>query len=243
MNLLKKLKQRKSALYASLFAVICVGTPHIVPVVAQFSQFKSMWFSIPHALAYAIALEIGIVFFALRSKMIQTVIFAIIATTLYLGYYDADIPYWTIAPIMPLIIVSSLPIMVVLIAHETGKKRKKRNGIVSQNIFDIPEKLNKTPEQQNSIMYFDHDKNTIRSTANEKDVHVEIGIENGLDVRPKNLKPIPEEIRKRILQLIDEGNTYRDIAIKTHTSISTISRVKNDQNEQNETEAGKVNET
>lgn len=126
MKPIKILKKRKSALYASLFAVVLVGTPHIVPVVAEFSQFKSMWLSIPHAIAYAIALEAGIVFFALRSKMLQTIVFAIIATILYLGYYDADIPWWYITPFMPINISISLPIMLVLIAHETRKKRKQR---------------------------------------------------------------------------------------------------------------------
>jgi hypothetical protein len=136
-GLLKKLAKRKTALYASLFAVIFVGTPHIVPLVMQFSLFKSQWASMPHAIAYAFALEVGIVFFALRSKMIQTVIFAIIATTLYLGYYDPHIPWWTIAPIMPLIISISLPIMIVLIAHETGKKGNKKD--IREMTYDAPE--------------------------------------------------------------------------------------------------------
>lgn len=245
MNLLKKLKQRNSALYASLFAVICVGTPHIVPVVAQFSQFQSQWAAIPHALMYALALEVGIVFFALRSKMVQTIIFAIIATSLYLGYYDNYIPWWTITPFMPIDISISLPVMIVLIAHETSKKRKKRNRIVSKQPpigTDMLQFTSKRPPEQSNRPYFDEADNTFKMNGKEDDVHIEIGEEGTVAEvleRQKNPKPLTEEIKQEILKLIDAGNTYRDIAVKTHTSISTISRVKNEQDEQNET----VNET
>jgi hypothetical protein len=148
-GLLKNLAKRKTALYASLFAVIFVGTPHIVPLVMQFSLFKSYWASMPHATAYAFALEVGIVFFALRSKMVQTIVFAIIATSLYLGYYDNHIPWWTIAPIMPLIISISLPIMIVLIAHETGKKEVKKD--IRDITFDPVEAPPKPKVSQNGL--------------------------------------------------------------------------------------------
>ena len=217
MNLLKKLKQRNSALYASLFAVICVGTPHIVPVVAQFSQFKSQWAAIPHALMYALALEVGIVFFALRSKMIQTIIFAIIATSLYLGYYDSYIPWWTITPFMPIDISISLPVMIVLIAHETSKKRNRTFAESIQKIGRI------------------EDISEIPRPNDPNNVHTVLLKQNGTEQRPKNPKPIPEEIRQEILKLITEGKNYREIAKMMNTSISTISRVKNEQTEQDET--------
>lgn len=227
MNLLKKLKKRKSALYASLFAVICVGTPHIVPVVAQFSQFKSMWYSIPHAVAYALALEIGIVFFALRSKMLQTIIFAIIATTLYLGYYDTYIPWLIITPFMPGIISISLPVMIVLIAHETSKKRvKQANQAPSPTIADW--NMNQKP-------VFETRKSIIKQ-SNGTTKHGEGSL------KPRNPKPLPDEIVEKILELKKQNKetgkpTFREIAEITNTSPATVSRINETVNEINETQS------
>ena len=58
MTLIDRLKQQNAAFYASLFAVVSVGTPHIVAVFIEFSQFNSLWGSVSHGVAYALALEV-----------------------------------------------------------------------------------------------------------------------------------------------------------------------------------------
>lgn len=120
------LKSKQVALLIAASAVLLVLTPNTTAVFNDLSSFDN-WVGLTQAIAYSFFLEAGIIWFALRSRILPVGIFMIISTVIHLAYYKI-----ISGMIVPVTIAISLPLMVFLIAEETRRDvaTQKRNAKV-----------------------------------------------------------------------------------------------------------------
>lgn len=119
------LKSKEVALWLSMATVLLVLTPNTASVFHDMSSFDG-WLGWSNAIAYSLALEFGIIWFALRSRIVPVAIFMTISAAIHVVYYWDKILQ---GQYISVVIAISLPLMVYLIAEETRKDagRIKRN--------------------------------------------------------------------------------------------------------------------
>lgn len=129
-------KQDIVAFVSAIGTIILVQAPHLGVVFSQMSQFEEPW-SYVHGVAYAISIDLGVLFFAVRGKVLQTVIFMIISAIITVRYYIDFILEADWFGILSMILIGITPsILVFFISTELDVKEesvddkilKLRNG-------------------------------------------------------------------------------------------------------------------
>lgn len=132
------LKSKQFALLIAILAVLLVLTPNTASVFADLSSFEGTS-ALIHGIAYSLFLEAGIIWFALRKKVVAVGFFMAISAMIHVGYYWDKIITGSIYSFLSVIVAVSLPVMVYLIAEETSKsggvqKKKKKLSVVQQAV-------------------------------------------------------------------------------------------------------------
>lgn len=86
MKLLKAIRSTSTAFITAVSIILFVQVPHLTIVFAYISELPNYWAYI-HGALYAISVDLGVLFFAVRGKTMQTVIFMLMSAVITLDYY------------------------------------------------------------------------------------------------------------------------------------------------------------
>lgn len=86
MKLLKAIRSTSTAFITAVSIILFVQVPHLTIVFAYISELPNHWAYI-HGALYAISVDLGVLFFAVRGKTMQTVIFMLMSAVITLDYY------------------------------------------------------------------------------------------------------------------------------------------------------------
>lgn len=86
MKIYERIKNQEVAFWAAIGTIMLVQAPHLMMVFKEMSQFSSPfnWF---HSVAYAVFVDLGVLFFAVRGKKLQTILFMTASAVITLRYY------------------------------------------------------------------------------------------------------------------------------------------------------------
>jgi hypothetical protein len=85
-DILQVIKDEKTALYSALGVVLLVQAPHLAKVFAGLTEFTPI-FGYLHGTAFAVSLDLGILFFAIRGRVMQTTVFMVCSALVTVKYY------------------------------------------------------------------------------------------------------------------------------------------------------------
>ena len=90
MNIIKAIKHNTTAFITAVCVILFVQAPHLMMVFKGLSELPPLYAYI-HGALYAISVDLGVLFFAVRGKVIQTIIFMIVSALITLEYYYDEI--------------------------------------------------------------------------------------------------------------------------------------------------------
>lgn len=86
MKLIKDLKSNKTAFITAISVIVFVQVPHLMIVFSKLSELPENG-ALVHGSLYALSVDLGVLFFAVRGKTVQTVIFMVISALITVEYY------------------------------------------------------------------------------------------------------------------------------------------------------------
>ena len=86
MKLIKDLKSNKTAFITAISVIVFVQVPHLMIVFSSLSELPENG-ALVHGSLYALSVDLGVLFFAVRGKTVQTVIFMVISALITVEYY------------------------------------------------------------------------------------------------------------------------------------------------------------
>lgn len=89
MKVLKAIRSNSTAFITAVSVILFVQVPHLMIVFAYISELPSYWAYV-HGALYAISVDLGVLFFAVRGKTTQTVIFMLMSAVITLDYYYSE---------------------------------------------------------------------------------------------------------------------------------------------------------
>lgn len=90
MNLIKAIKSNTTAFITAVSVIMFVQVPHLMIVFAGLSELPELYAYI-HGGLYAVSVDLGVLFFAVRGKVIQTIIFMFVSALITLEYYYLEV--------------------------------------------------------------------------------------------------------------------------------------------------------
>tara|TARA_X000001382_G_scaffold11574_1_gene7786 strand:- start:24 stop:416 length:393 start_codon:yes stop_codon:yes gene_type:complete len=130
MKLIKAIKHNTTAFITAVCVIIFVQVPHLMVVFAGLSELPKTYAYI-HGALYAVSVDLGVLFFAVRGKVVQTIIFMIVSALITLEYYYDEIidklneSNYLIASVI--ICVAIAPsILIYFISEEMKVKKRKK---------------------------------------------------------------------------------------------------------------------
>ena len=130
MNLIKAIKHNTTAFITAVCVIIFVQVPHLMVVFAGLSELPTTYAYI-HGALYAVSVDLGVLFFAVRGKVIQTIIFMIVSALITLEYYYEEIVdkltegNYLIALVIVLVAIAP-SILIYFISEEMKVKRRRK---------------------------------------------------------------------------------------------------------------------
>ena len=86
MKLIKGIKSNTTAFITAVSVILFVQVPHLTMVFAGLSELPQVYAYI-HGSLYAVSVDLGVLFFAVRGKTLQTIIFMVVSALITVEYY------------------------------------------------------------------------------------------------------------------------------------------------------------
>jgi len=130
MKLIKSIKSNTTAFITAVSVIMFVQVPHLMIVFAGLSELPELYAYI-HGALYAVSVDLGVLFFAVRGKTLQTVIFMIVSALITVEYYYAEVVGRILEEsylgALIIILVAITPsILIYFISEEMKEKRRGR---------------------------------------------------------------------------------------------------------------------
>jgi uncharacterized membrane protein YjfL (UPF0719 family) len=130
MGIIKAIKHNTTAFITAVCVILFVQVPHLMVVFASLSELP-ITYAYLHGALYAISVDLGVLFFAVRGKVIQTIIFMIVSALITLEYYYDEITEkinegnYLIALVIVCVAIAP-SILIYFISEEMKVKRRDR---------------------------------------------------------------------------------------------------------------------
>ena len=133
MKLIKAIKSNTTAFITAVSVIMFVQVPHLMIVFAGLSELPELYAYI-HGALYAVSVDLGVLFFAVRGKTLQTVIFMVVSALITVEYYYTEvverITEQSYLGALIIILVAITPsILIYFISEEMKEKRRGRKPI------------------------------------------------------------------------------------------------------------------
>ena len=130
MKLIKSIKSNTTAFITAVSVIMFVQVPHLMIVFAGLSELPELYAYI-HGALYAVSVDLGVLFFAVRGKTLQTVIFMVVSALITIEYYYAEvverITEQSYLGALIIVLVAITPsILIYFISEEMKEKRRGR---------------------------------------------------------------------------------------------------------------------
>ena len=128
MKLIKGIKSNTTAFITAVSVILFVQVPHLTMVFAGLSELPQVYAYI-HGSLYAISVDLGVLFFAVRGKTLQTIIFMVVSALITVEYYYLEMlnninnQNYLLALII--ILVAITPSILIYFISEEMKERKR----------------------------------------------------------------------------------------------------------------------
>lgn len=124
--MINRLRSRNMVLWVALGTILFVQAPHLALVFKNLSHLPEPY-DLVHGILYGAIIDLGVLFFAIRGRVWQTLLFAIISSVITIEYYAEELYERLEADLFSaiiIILISVTPsILVYLISDEIKKKR------------------------------------------------------------------------------------------------------------------------
>ena len=90
MKLIKAIKHNTTAFITAVSVILFVQVPHLTVVFASISELPEVYAYI-HGALYALSVDLGVLFFAVRGKVMQTIIFMVVSALITVEYYYVEV--------------------------------------------------------------------------------------------------------------------------------------------------------
>lgn len=128
MNLIKLIKSNTTAFITAVSVIMFVQVPHLMIVFASLSELPELYAYI-HGGLYAVSVDLGVLFFAVRGKTLQTVIFMIVSALITIEYYYSEITSKMVEQnylvALIIVLVAITPSILIYFISEEMKERKR----------------------------------------------------------------------------------------------------------------------
>lgn len=128
MNLIKLIKSNTTAFITAVSVIMFVQVPHLMIVFAGLSELPEFYAYI-HGGLYAVSVDLGVLFFAVRGKTLQTVIFMIVSALITIEYYYSEITSKMVEQnylvTLIIVLVAITPSILIYFISEEMKERKR----------------------------------------------------------------------------------------------------------------------
>ena len=129
MRLIKAIKHNTTAFITAVCVILFVQVPHLMVVFAGLSELPEVYAYI-HGALYALSVDLGVLFFAVRGKVIQTIIFMVVSALITLEYYYEEIVTRMgsqnyLGALIILLVAIAPSILIYFISEEMKTKRRK----------------------------------------------------------------------------------------------------------------------
>lgn len=128
MNLIKLIKSNTTAFITAVSVIMFVQVPHLMIVFAGLSELPELYAYI-HGGLYAVSVDLGVLFFAVRGKTLQTVIFMIVSALITIEYYYSEITSKMVEQnylvALIIVLVAITPSILIYFISEEMKERKR----------------------------------------------------------------------------------------------------------------------
>ncbi len=130
MKLIKAIKSNTTAFITAVSVIMFVQVPHLMIVFAGLSELPELYAYI-HGGLYAVSVDLGVLFFAVRGKTLQTIIFMVVSALITVEYYYLEvverIGSQNYLGALIIILVAITPsILIYFISEEMKIKTRKR---------------------------------------------------------------------------------------------------------------------
>jgi len=130
MKLIKAIKSNTTAFITAVSVIMFVQVPHLMIVFAGLSELPELYAYI-HGGLYAVSVDLGVLFFAVRGKTLQTIIFMVVSALITVEYYYLEvvnrIGEQNYLGALIIILVAITPsILIYFISEEMKIKTRKR---------------------------------------------------------------------------------------------------------------------
>jgi len=89
-KLIKAIKHNTTAFITAVSVILFVQVPHLTVVFASISELPEIYAYI-HGALYALSVDLGVLFFAVRGKVMQTIIFMVVSALITVEYYYGEV--------------------------------------------------------------------------------------------------------------------------------------------------------
>jgi hypothetical protein len=129
MKLIRAIKHNTTAFITAVCVILFVQVPHLMVVFAGLSELPEVYAYI-HGALYALSVDLGVLFFAVRGKVIQTIIFMVVSALITLEYYYEEIVTRMgsqnyLGALIILLVAIAPSILIYFISEEMKTKRRK----------------------------------------------------------------------------------------------------------------------
>lgn len=148
-----KLLQSRIATLTVLVVALVAQIPHASYVFTHIGTQQETWFSMLHGAAYAIALELAVLLFVVRGRLIESYGFALVSILINLSYYNMhDVNPFSSASFPAWLVSVALPVAIACYSHDVAHvdvapscatvdsevvQVAKQEMIISQPVSDI----------------------------------------------------------------------------------------------------------
>ena len=126
MNFTELIRNEKTAFWSAIGVIMLVQMPHLGFVWYQDSLFELQWMKIAISAFSAIFFDLGVLFFAVRGKILPTVIFMVSSAVITVRYYWEKIlaDGFTFGSVT-LVLMAAIPaLLIYFISHELNTDEK-----------------------------------------------------------------------------------------------------------------------
>ena len=129
-NLIKGIKSNTTAFITAVSVILSVQVPHLMVVFAGLSELPELYAYI-HGALYALSVDLGVLFFAVRGKVLQTIIFMVASALITIEYYYNEIQQRIaeqnyLGALIIVIVAIAPSILIYFISEEMKEKKRGR---------------------------------------------------------------------------------------------------------------------
>ena len=130
MKLIKAIKSNTTAFITAVSVIMFVQVPHLMVVFARLSELPELYAYI-HGGLYAVSVDLGVLFFAVRGKTLQTIIFMVVSALITIEYYYLEVVNRIgdqnyLGALIIILVAITPSILIYFISEEMKIKTRKR---------------------------------------------------------------------------------------------------------------------